>query len=67
VLDRRICFIGDSYVAGARDPEMLGWAGRVAAAAVADGMPMTFYNLVATATLADGHHRVRMPRCIYVN
>jgi acyl-CoA thioesterase-1 len=45
VFDRRICFIGDSYVAGARDPEMLGWAGRVAAAAVAHGMPLTFYNL----------------------
>jgi acyl-CoA thioesterase-1 len=43
--DRRICFIGDSYVAGAGDPTVLGWVGRVAAAAVADGLPLTSYNL----------------------
>jgi lysophospholipase L1-like esterase len=44
-VDRRICFIGDSYVAGVGDPAMLGWVGRVAAAAAANGLPLTSYNL----------------------
>lgn len=45
VPDTRICFIGDSYVAGVGDPATLGWVGRVAAAAVADGIALTSYNL----------------------
>jgi lysophospholipase L1-like esterase len=44
-VDRRICFIGDSYVAGVGDPSMLGWVGRVAAAAAAEGLSSTSYNL----------------------
>jgi acyl-CoA thioesterase I len=38
--DRRVCFIGDSYVAGVGDPEHRGWVGRVVA-----GSPVTAYNL----------------------
>lgn len=43
--DHRICFIGDSFVQGACDPECRGWVGRVAAAARADGYDVTAYNL----------------------
>ncbi|UGS37428.1 GDSL-type esterase/lipase family protein [Capillimicrobium parvum] len=43
--DRRVLFLGDSFVAGAGDPAALGWAGRVAAAAWAAGVPVTPYNL----------------------
>jgi acyl-CoA thioesterase-1 len=38
--DRRICFVGDSYVAGVGDPEHRGWVGRVV-----PGWPVTAYNL----------------------
>lgn len=38
-------FCGDSHTLGAGDPEALGWAGRVAAAAIAAGVPLTSYNL----------------------
>lgn len=38
-------FFGDSFVAGAGDPEGLGWVGRVTAAAWAAGAPLTPYNL----------------------
>lgn len=30
--DLRICFLGDSFVAGVGDPRCLGWAGRLATA-----------------------------------
>lgn len=43
--DLRICFVGDSYVAGVGDPSALGWVGRVVAAADAAGHPVTAYNL----------------------
>ncbi|WP_062385379.1 GDSL-type esterase/lipase family protein [Demequina iriomotensis] len=43
--DQRVCFVGDSYVAGVGDPTALGWVGRVAAAAVSAGLPTTSYNL----------------------
>ncbi|WP_380175097.1 GDSL-type esterase/lipase family protein [Kineococcus sp. DHX-1] len=43
--DVRVCFVGDSFVAGAGDPEHLGWVGRVAAAGHADGRPLTSYDL----------------------
>jgi lysophospholipase L1-like esterase len=39
-VDRRICFVGDSYVAGVGDPEHRGWVGRVVS-----GWPVTAYNL----------------------
>ncbi|SNY87419.1 Lysophospholipase L1 [Nocardia amikacinitolerans] len=48
--DLRICFVGDSFVAGVGDPRCLGWAGRLGAAA----MPFTGYNLgVRRETSAD--------------
>ncbi|RYG67476.1 lipase [bacterium] len=43
--DTRICFIGDSFVNGACDPEFLGWTGRVCAAAARAGHTITHYNL----------------------
>jgi acyl-CoA thioesterase I len=43
--DRRVCFIGDSYVAGVGDPEHRGWVGRVVAESHRDGRPVTAYNL----------------------
>lgn len=43
--DRRVLFLGDSFVAGAGDPAALGWPGRVCAAAWAAGVPVTPYNL----------------------
>ncbi|MET8773837.1 GDSL-type esterase/lipase family protein [Nocardia sp. NPDC004654] len=48
--DLRICFVGDSFVAGVGDPRCLGWVGRLGAAA----MPFTGYNLgVRRETSAD--------------
>lgn len=47
----RICFIGESYVAGTGDPAYLGWVGRLCASASKD---ITAYNLGirgATSTL----------------
>jgi lysophospholipase L1-like esterase len=41
----RICFIGDSFVSGAFDPECLGWAGRISASARARGHDVSPYNL----------------------
>lgn len=43
--DLRVCFVGDSFVAGTGDPLHLGWAGRLAAASHASGRPLTAYNL----------------------
>jgi acyl-CoA thioesterase-1 len=42
--DRRVCFIGDSYVAGVGDPEHRGWVGRVVADSHRE-RPVTAYNL----------------------
>ncbi len=42
--DTRICFVGDSFVNGTGDETMLGWAGRLCAAARRH-MPLTYYNL----------------------
>lgn len=41
----RIAFIGDSFVNGTGDPQGLGWAGRLCAAAGAAGHDVTYYNL----------------------
>ncbi|MER5861725.1 GDSL-type esterase/lipase family protein [Kitasatospora sp. NPDC002040] len=50
----RICFVGDSYVAGVGDPRFLGWAGRLAARTISAGQPITGYNLgVRRQTSAD--------------
>ncbi len=43
--DRRVVFVGDSHVAGVGDPSGLGWVGRVVAASLAAGTPLTAYNL----------------------
>ncbi|WP_433757791.1 GDSL-type esterase/lipase family protein [Nocardia sp. CA-135398] len=43
--DLRVCFIGDSFVAGVGDPHCLGWVGRLAAQTYAAGQPLTTYNL----------------------
>lgn len=45
MVDRRVLFFGDSHVLGFRDPEGLGWPGRIASASAADGLPFTSYNL----------------------
>lgn len=45
VRDVRVCFVGDSYVAGVGDASGLGWAGRLTAHAHARGLPVTAYNL----------------------
>ena len=44
-VDRRVCFVGDSYVAGVGDPEHRGWVGRIVAESYHDGRPVTAYNL----------------------
>lgn len=41
----RVCFVGDSYVAGTGDPTALGWVGRVCAKAWNRGHDLSFYNL----------------------
>ncbi len=43
--DLRVCFVGDSFVAGVGDPEHLGWVGRVAARTHSAGRPLTAYAL----------------------
>ena len=43
--DLRVCFLGDSFVAGVGDPEHLGWAGRIVARTHRQGRPLTAYNL----------------------
>lgn len=55
----RVCFVGDSYVAGVGDETALGWVGRVVAASAARGLPLTAYNLgVRRDTAADVAARV---------
>jgi lysophospholipase L1-like esterase len=52
--DIRVCFVGDSYVAGVGDTTGLGWVGRLCAHAHASGLPITGYNLgVRRDTSAD--------------
>lgn len=43
--DLRVCFVGDSFVAGVGDPDHLGWVGRVAARTRRRGQPLTAYVL----------------------
>ncbi|MGH8460348.1 MAG: GDSL-type esterase/lipase family protein [Stenotrophobium sp.] len=52
--DIRVCFVGDSHVAGTGDPEHRGWVGRVLAQAAVDGIELTAYNLgIRRETSAD--------------
>lgn len=52
--DLRICFVGDSYVAGVGDPHHLGWTGRLAGGSARSGLPLTAYVLgVRRQTTAD--------------
>jgi lysophospholipase L1-like esterase len=43
--DLRVCFLGDSFVAGTGDPDHLGWVGRLATRTHQAGRPLTAYNL----------------------
>ena len=43
--DTRICFLEDSLVFGAGDPECLGWPGRLCVDARRKGYQATYYNL----------------------
>jgi len=43
--DLRVCFVGDSFVAGVGDPEHLGWTGRLCATTERAGLPVTRYVL----------------------
>ncbi|MGY1822286.1 GDSL-type esterase/lipase family protein [Geodermatophilus sp. SYSU D00079] len=43
--DLRVCFLGDSFVAGVGDPEHLGWVGRICARTHREGRPLTAYGL----------------------
>ncbi|WP_280460464.1 GDSL-type esterase/lipase family protein [Nocardia carnea] len=67
--DLRICFVGDSFVAGVGDPEALGWSGRLTVDAHAAGVAPTAYNLgVRRQTSTDiagrwqAECRQRLPR-----
>ncbi|NKS67435.1 G-D-S-L family lipolytic protein [Rhodococcus hoagii] len=56
--DVRVCFVGDSFVAGVGDSEFLGWAGRLAAGSPATAL--TAYNLgVRRQTSSDVRGRWR--------
>jgi acyl-CoA thioesterase-1 len=45
MVDQRVLFFGDSFVAGVGDSTRLGWVGRVVARSFAAGMPLTACNL----------------------
>jgi lysophospholipase L1-like esterase len=53
VPDLRVCFVGDSFVAGVGDPEHLGWVGRIAARTHRAGQPLTTYNLGIRRNTSD--------------
>lgn len=56
--DLRVCFLGDSFVAGVGDPEHLGWTGRLAARSSRAGQSLTAYHLgVRRQTSRDISHR----------
>jgi lysophospholipase L1-like esterase len=53
VPDLRVCFVGDSFVAGVGDPDHLGWVGRIAARTHRAGQPLTAYNLGIRRNTSD--------------
>jgi acyl-CoA thioesterase-1 len=65
--DLRVCFVGDSFVAGVGDPEHLGWTGRLAVGSERAARPLTRYVLgvrrQTTAQIAErwaGECRIRL-------
>ncbi|MGY1638010.1 GDSL-type esterase/lipase family protein [Geodermatophilus sp. SYSU D00742] len=57
--DLRVCFVGDSFVAGVGDPEHLGWVGRLCARTHRAGQPLTAYGLgVRRQTSRDVRARI---------
>ncbi|MFC7447967.1 GDSL-type esterase/lipase family protein [Rhodococcus daqingensis] len=58
--DLRICFVGDSFVAGVGDETALGWTGRLLARSARAGRPATGYNLgIRRDTSTDIRARLR--------
>jgi acyl-CoA thioesterase-1 len=53
IADRRVFFIGDSFVAGVGDPDHRGWVGRLAARSHREGAPITAYNLGVRRDTSD--------------
>lgn len=54
----RVCFVGDSFVAGVGDETARGWVGRLLAHGIAEGYALTGYNLgVRGDTSAMIRHR----------
>lgn len=51
--DRRVFFVGDSYVVGIGDPEHRGWVGRIAERSDRGGLPITVYNLGVRRDTSD--------------
>lgn len=51
--DRRVFFVGDSFVAGVGDPEHRGWVGRLAERAHWAAAPITAYNLGVRRDTSD--------------
>ena len=52
--DIRVCFVGDSFIAGIGDPDHRGWVGRVLTQAAANGTAISAYNLgIRRDTSAD--------------
>jgi lysophospholipase L1-like esterase len=59
--DVRVCFFGDSFVAGVGDPKALGWVGRVAARTPpTTGVDLTAYQLGVRGEATEDV-AVRMP------
>ncbi|PZS33319.1 MAG: hypothetical protein DLM58_08040 [Pseudonocardiales bacterium] len=61
----RMCFVGDSFVAGVGDPAHLGWVGRLTARAETRGVTVTGYNLgirrnTSSDVRARWQHEVRL-------
>jgi acyl-CoA thioesterase I len=55
--DRRVFFVGDSYVLGVGDPAHRGWTGRLAERSDRDGTPVTVYNLGVRRDTSDDIRR----------
>ena len=56
--DMRICFVGDSFVNGFGDEDLLGWSGRLVKMSRSDDLEITYYNLgIRRNTTADVKER----------